>query len=127
MSQTPDNQFDLAERTAVYGEQIIVFCQNLEKDSVNRALIYQVVKSGTSIGANYTEADCAESRKDFRHKIALSRKEARETMYWMRMIKKANPELEDRCNELYNEAEEFVKIFSKSISTSRENEKKKEE
>ena len=58
------------------------------------------MRSGTSIGANYMEADGAESKKDFRHKIAICKKEAKETMHWLRMIAKANPDKKERAREL---------------------------
>ena len=67
-----DNKtYDLEERTAQFGEQIIDFVKTLSPNLVNQQLIRQIVRSGTSIGANYMEADAAESKKDFRHKIAI--------------------------------------------------------
>ena len=95
--QSPnDKKYDLEERTAKFGENIIEFARSLKKDSVNLSLINQVVRSGTSIGANYMEADGAESGKDFKHKIAICKKEAKETRHWLRMIAKANL---DKVNE----------------------------
>jgi four helix bundle protein len=85
--------FDLEERTAAYGESIIRFARRIPIDPITTPLISQLVRSGTSIGANYCEADDAESKKDFRHKIALCRKESRETKYWLRMIAAAVPAL----------------------------------
>ncbi len=84
--------YDLEERTAEFGEKILEFVRTLERNEINRSLIGQIVRSGTSIGANYMEADGAESEKDFQHKIALCKKEAKETKHWLRMIAKANPE-----------------------------------
>jgi len=72
----------------------------------------QLVRSGTSTGANYVEADGAESKKDFRHKISICKKEAKETKHWLRMIARANPERRDDCKNLWNEAQELVLIFS---------------
>ena len=86
-----DKKYDLEDRTAKFGEDVIDFCRELPDNAVNRPLISQFVRSGTSIGANYMEADAAESKKDFRHKIGICRKEAKETMHWLRMIAKANP------------------------------------
>ncbi len=115
--QNPNNKkrYDLAERTAKFGEGIIEFCQSLSDTPVNRPLINQLVRSGTSIGANYMEADCAESKKDFQHKIGLSRKESKETTHWLRMIAKANPSRKEDCRKFWQEAHEFCLIFS-SIS-----------
>jgi len=80
------NKYDLEERTAKFGEEIIKFAKKIPKDSVTIPLISQLVKSGTSIGANYCEADDAESNRDFQHKIGICKKEARESKHWLRMI-----------------------------------------
>ena len=108
--------YDLEERTALFGENIIDFVKALPINSINSELIRQIVKSGTSIGANYMEADAAESKKDFRHKIAICKKEAKETKHWLRMIAKANQERKDKCKELWSEAQELTLIFSSIIS-----------
>ncbi len=79
-------KFDLEERTARFGERIIAFAKKVPVSPVTRCLIDQLVRAGTSVGANYSEADDAESKKDFRHKICLCRKEARETKHWLRML-----------------------------------------
>ena len=112
--QNPNNKkkYDLIERTAKFGENIIEFVKNLPNDQVNRPLISQLIRSGTSIGANYMEADAAESKKDFQHKIGLCKKESKETMHWLRMIAKANPDKKDECRKLWQETHEFVLIFS---------------
>ena len=107
-----DKKYDLEERTARFGESVIGFVRTLAKDRVNDALISQIVRSATSIGANYMEADGAESKKDFRHKIALSKKESKETKHWLRMLAKANPEKKEECRTLWNEAQELTLIFS---------------
>jgi four helix bundle protein len=104
--------FDLEERTALFGESIIEFVKLFSRDQVNNVLIGQIVRSGTSIGANYMEADAAESKKDFRHKIALCKKESKETKHWLRMIAKANPGKKEDCRLLWNEAQELTLIFS---------------
>jgi four helix bundle protein len=71
------------------------------------------VRSSTSIGANYCEADDAESKRDFRHKIGLCRKEARETKYWFRMIARAAPQSREHARALWQEAKELHLIFAK--------------
>jgi len=105
-------KYDLEERTARFGERIIEFAKSLPRNPINDRLIGQLVDSGTSIGANYMEADGAESKKDFRHKIGICRKESKETKHWLRMIAKANPTRLDECRELWQEAQEFTLIFS---------------
>jgi len=104
--------FDLEERTAKFGEAVIVFVKSLVKDNVNSVLISQIVRSATSIGANYMEADGAESKKDFRHKIALCKKEAKETKHWLRMLARANINKKDEITVLWKEAQELTLIFS---------------
>ena len=79
VSHRPDQNYDLEERTAVFGETIIKFLRTIRRNAINTPIISQLVRSSTSIGANYCEADNAESRKDFRHKIGLCRKESRES------------------------------------------------
>lgn len=105
-------KYDLEERTAKFGENVIEFAKTLEKNEINRSLINQLVRAGTSVGANYMEADGAESGKDFKHKIAICKKEAKEGRHWFRMISKANPDRAERCRELWKEANELSLIFS---------------
>jgi four helix bundle protein len=87
----------------------------LPNDRVNKELIGQIVRSATGIGANYMEADSAESKKDFRHKIAICRKESKETKHWLRIIAKANPNRNGECKILWSEAQELTLIFSSII------------
>ena len=116
---TNNKKYDLEERTAKFGEEIIEFAKTLKRDEINKSLISQVVRSGTSIGANYMEADGAESKKDFQHKIALCKKESKETKHWLRMISKADSGRTDRCRELWTEAHELTLIFSTIIKSSK--------
>jgi four helix bundle protein len=111
-----EKKYDLEERTAVFGERIIDFVKTLPDNIVNRELIRQLVKAGTSVGANYNEADGAQSKKDFRHKIAICRKESKESKFWLRMIARANPDRKDDCRDLWSEAQEFTLIFSSILS-----------
>jgi four helix bundle protein len=113
---TNEKKYDLEERTAKFGERIIDFVKTLPRNPINNELISQIVRSGTSIGANYTEADGAESKKDFRHKIALCKKESKETKHWLRMIARANPDKKTECKKLWNEAHELTLIFSSIIA-----------
>ena len=109
----PNNKkYDLEERTASFGESIIEFVKTLPHNIINKPLINQIIRSGTSIGANYMEADGAESKKDFRHKISICKKESKETKHWLRMIAKANPKKAEECRKLWAEAQELTLIFS---------------
>lgn len=105
--------FDLEERTAKFGEQILMFAKKTRDDIINRPLISQLIRSGTSVGANYMEACGGESKKDFMHKIGICKKEAKETMHWLRMIATVNEDKKDECRILWKESHELVLIFSK--------------
>lgn len=112
-------KYDLVERTAKFGEEIILFVKELPENSVNRPLISQFIRSAISIGANYMEADCAESKKDFQHKIGICKKESKETQHWLRMISTTNPEKVEQCRVFWKEAHELTLIFSAIINKSR--------
>ena len=112
IQNTNDRKYDLEERTAKFGEEIIEFSKSLTQDVINKVLIAQLVRSGTSVGANYMEANGAESKKDFNHKISICKKEAKETEHWLRMIARANPDKKEICRKLWQEAHEFTLIFS---------------
>ena len=117
-AQNPNDKkvYDLEERTAQFGESIIDFVKTLPANPINNELIGQIVRSGPGIGANYVEADGAESKKDFRHKIAICKKESKETKHWLRMIARANPSRKDECKQLWIEAQELTLIFSSILS-----------
>lgn len=110
-----ERKYDLEERTAKFGENIIIFAGKIPKNVVTLPIISQLVRSGTSIGANYCEADGAESKKDFKHKIGICKKEAKETKHWLRMIALASPESKDEARVLWKENHELVLIFSAII------------
>jgi four helix bundle protein len=104
--------YELDERTARFGEDIIRFARGLKRDPINIPLISQVVRSGTSVGANYMEAGAAQSGKDFDHKVGICKKEARETMHWLRMLVAADSSSRTECRVLWREAHERTMIFS---------------
>jgi len=105
-------KFDLEERTARFGEEIIRFARELPKNLVVEPLIRQMVKSGTSVGANYCEADDACSLKEFWQKIGYCKKESRETKHWLRMLAVAEPGHVEKARILWKEAQELHLIFA---------------
>jgi four helix bundle protein len=107
-----DKQFDLAERTARFGEAVIAFAKSVPSTPITSSLVPQLVRAATSVGANYVEADDADSKKDFRFKIGLCRREAKETKHWLRMIVAAEPALRESARPLWQEAKELNLIFS---------------
>jgi len=121
MNQFPKNKYDLEERTAKFGESIIKFCRTLNQDAIVRPLISQLIRSATSVGANYMEANSASSRKDFRNKIFICKKEAQETKHWLRMLTQATPEHKDELAKLWQEVQELTLIFQKITTSLKEN------
>ena len=109
------NKYDLEERTAKFGENIIKFIKKIPRDVVGLPLMSQLVRAGTSVGANYCEADDAESSKDFKYKIGICKKETRETKHWLRMIATAYPNLAEEIKGLWTEAKELNLIFNAII------------
>ena len=104
-------EYDLVERTARFGQSVIAFAKSIPKNEITLPLISQVVRSSTSVGANYLEADEADSKKDFGYKIGLCRREAKETRHWLRMIASAEPQLRPDATPIWREAQELVLIF----------------
>jgi len=113
------NNYDLEERTQKFGENIIEFAKEMLKSIITAPIVSQLIRAGTSVGANYTEANGADSKKDFIHKIGISKREARETKHWLRMSVKIEPFLKEKAINLWQEAEELNLIFSKIIRSSR--------
>lgn len=120
-NDTNTKVYDLEERTEKFGESIIEFSKKIPKNVITIPIISQLIRSGTSIGSNYCEADCAESKKDFEHKLGICKKEAKETKHWLRMVSKAVNELSDEARRLWQEAHELQLIFITIIRNSRVN------
>lgn len=114
MEQEIDKKpYDLEERTALFAECIRNFCLKLPKNVVNSEYIPQLLRSGSSPGANYIEANECIGDKDFCMKIKTCRREAKESAYWLRLvITDGLEEMEKERNELRQEAKEFVLIFN---------------
>lgn len=111
------NVYNLEERTAKFGEEIIGLCRMTKQDVIAKSLIDQLVRSATSIGANYMEANGASSKKDFRNKIFICKKEAQETKHWLRMLAAAVPERKGELQKAWKECQELTMIFQKITSS----------
>lgn len=120
MTEFP-KKYNLEERTAIFGEDIIELCKSIKQDAITKPLINQLVRSGTSVGANYMEANAASSRKDFRNKIFICKKEAQETKHWLRMFIKCSSEKEGEIKRIQQETQELTLIFGRIISTLEKN------
>lgn len=104
--------FDLEERTAVFGEAIVRFTKRIPHSPTNNRLIDQLVGAGTSIGANYCEANEAVSKKDFRYIVSHCIKESKETRFFLRMVAASEPSHSEEARKLYREATELLRIFA---------------
>ena len=111
------NNFDLEERTAVFRKEVIQLCKSMKETTISRPLISQIVRSATSIGANYMEANAASSKRDFRNKIYICKKEAQETKHWLRMLTETFPEKKEKLQRLWKECQELTLIFNKITTT----------
>ncbi len=115
----PVNRYPLEERTARFGEKIINLCKKTPKTVITVPIIDQLIRAGTSIGANYCEANGASSKKDFKNKIYICKKESKESKYWLRMLANTIKEFVPDCRELWKEAQAFTMIFSKIASNTK--------
>ena len=109
--------YDLEERTAKFSENIIDLVCGIKKMLSNENILKQIIRSATSVGANYCEANNASSKRDFKNKIYICKKEVNETKYWFRLLVKTNPALKDAIRILWKEAQEFNLIFQKIINS----------
>lgn len=109
--------YDLEERTAVFAEDIIDLVKEISLTPYNKRIISQVIASSGSIGANYCEANEAESKRDFIHKVKISKKEIKETKHWLRLLAKVEPFFNEKIRVLWIEAHELLLIFSSIIRT----------
>lgn len=109
--------YDLEERTARFGETNIRFCKSVIQNVITKSIINQLIRSSTSVGANYMEANSASSEKDFKNKVYICKKEAQETKHWLRMMAQCVPERKEEIRVLYKEVQELVLIFGKILSS----------
>ena len=115
-----DFKIMLEQRTLNFAIEIVKFCMRLHQMGIPNALITQLLKAGNSIGGNYREANRAESKKDFIHKIGIVEKEASETAYWLEVLngsKLLDTDILGTSSLLLKEARELLAIFN-SISRS---------
>lgn len=106
-------RFDLEERVVYFSRQVIQFCKSVGQTAITRPLISQLVRAVTSIGANYHEANNASSKKDFRNKLYIAKKEAQETCYWLNVFEELAQS--ESIKPLRQEATELTKILQTII------------
>ena len=112
-------RFELEERVEKFGEKIIDLSKKVKINSITKSIIEQLIRSGTSVGANYFEANGASSKKDFINKVFISKKEAKETQHWLRMLSKADQSIVIEARILYRETQELAMIFSTIITNTK--------
>ncbi len=113
-------KYDLEERTALFGELVIKLCRSIKQDNITAPMINQLIRSSTSIGANYMEANGASSKRDFVNKIFICKKESQETKHWLRMISSSiTDNIKDELEKISKECQELIFIFQKIASSSR--------
>jgi len=118
-SKQNQKQYDLEERTLIFSKKIIKLAKELPKNQINFRLVDQLIRSGTSLGANYREANETETKKDFNFRIRICRKEGKETFYWLKLLADVNPSFQNEINYLANEVLELVKIFAAILMKSK--------
>jgi four helix bundle protein len=115
---------DLADRLLEYGARIIKLVESLPNTVVGRRVADQLLRSGTSAGANYEEAQGAESKDDFVHKLQIALKELRESNYWLRLLVKSGKISAERMNDILDESNQLRAMLSKSAATAKGKAKK---
>ena len=110
---------NLAQRLLDYAAECIKLISKLDRNYAQKYIISQLVRASTSAGANYEEARSAESRADFVHKIQISLKELRESLYWLKLIVRAGLVPAKDLEVLNAEANELIRIFAKSVITAK--------
>ena len=113
--------YDLEERTAKFAEDIIDLMKKIPLNEITRPIITQIIKSGTSQAANYYEANEAESKKDFVHKIGIAKKEIKETKLWLRLLANTYEPIREDARRLWKEAHELNPIFATIIRNTNKN------
>lgn len=111
--------YNLEERTLEFAKEIIKLCQKLPKDTVNMKLVGQLVNASGSVGANYREANEALGKKDFSHRMRITRKECKESSYWLELLKEANPSFKNEIDDFIGESQELRSIFTAIIDKSK--------
>lgn len=118
----PKHDYDIRERTFQFAVRIVKLCQKLDlMRGVPRTLSYQLLKAGTSVGANVEEAQGGQSRPDFISKNNIALKEARETHFWLRLLVASRILSQDELSDLIDEADQIKRILGSIVVRTRAN------
>ncbi len=110
-------EYDLEERTMQFSKDTLDLLTKIPENNINKSILSQCARSVTSVGANYREANAGSSKRDFKNKIAICRKEIQESKYWIALLAKTNPEHVEQLRILWKEAHELSLIFNKIYHT----------
>lgn len=110
-----NNYREFENRTTDFAKRVIRLFKELPNDRINSNLVNQIIKSSCSVGANYREANESLGKKDFKFRLRIARKEAKETQYWLELIEEANQEFSERMKDLFREVQEIRNILSAII------------
>jgi len=110
---------DIQKRTFDFGVRVVKMLDRLPRTLAAVEVGRQVLRSGTSVGANVQEADAAESKKDFIHKMGIARKEAQETRYWLAIIRTAILPNDAEVEALWKESDELARILAAIVNKTR--------
>ena len=113
-----EKKYDLEDRTELFAKKIIMLCKKIEYSTTSQELIKQMVRAGTSVGANYREANEAVGKNDFLYRLRIARKEAKEVEYWLSLAQTADATCNDIAGELRREAVELRNILSSILAKS---------
>lgn len=112
-------ELKITDRSFSFAVRVVKLCRFLEsQDRTSNTLANQLLRSGTSIGANVEEAQAGQSKADFIAKMSIARKEARETHYWLRLLKESEIVSDAQLSEIINEADEIIRILTAIVKTS---------
>ena len=111
--------YDLEERTFVFAKNVRLMLKKIPKNFLNHTDIDQLLRSSGSVGANYIEANEALSKRDFTHRMKITRKECKESSYWLELLKEANPKFKEEINDSIQESKELRNIFTSIIEKSK--------
>ena len=116
----PSKHRDIEERTFEFATRIVKLVNAAPRSTAGSVIARQVMRAGTSVGANVEEAQGAQSKKEFTRRMNIARAEARETLYWLRLIKETELFSSDRLAEILREADELVRILTAIVKKARE-------
>jgi len=111
MAKDQNKPFDPEERTLEFSKKILMLCKKLPKDIINSRLIGQLIDASSSVGANYREANEKLSKKDFTHRMKITRKECKESSYWLELLKEMNPKHTEEINGFIKESSRIAEYI----------------